>query len=420
MTDQNELTRRTEDDAEYTSNTFIKGCFVIGDIHGDAYVFLETLRMAGVLDPLGGRLDDAIAFHKEYRDGIGQKDEDILLRLCDQHVKWRTGHSALVIFLGDILDNYRYGEEKGLNVDRTGCPSSMGDMSHHCNKHRVTKFARMAMHAEYPIVECILRLQKEAALEKGRIVWVLGNHDVGNVWNSTRCRRHTPVEFCDTTNTQRYSETRSTWVRNALLSAHAVAVCTLDNVLLCHGGISKVFVTQLQQILCIPEIKIRNINILYRNGITQSSTPPIWSSEYDITWFRPHAFDTWDRSVLTTLHGHTLTSMVVGHTMHASPMMINHEGSTQIYLGGSTSIPLNGSITKQLSHADMNKSEKILLDGNAISIDVGMSRAMNRTYPPYDSEEIYCLLLIMKITIDINTHDGHAEFIYQNHPRCSA
>jgi 3',5'-cyclic AMP phosphodiesterase CpdA len=90
-----------------------------------------------------------------------------------QHLHWRKDSRALLIFIGDIVDNYCYG--KDYPHPSIHIPLLWSKL--------FVNIANMAMDAEIPIVRTLKRLKTEALEAGGDIIWVMGNHDIANVMN---------------------------------------------------------------------------------------------------------------------------------------------------------------------------------------------------------------------------------------------
>lgn len=126
--------------------------YCIGDVHGDLRALLHTLRLAGLVayDEDVARVAEACPSnaHDVRRDGFPLTREQV------QRIQWTGGRNAAVL-LGDVLDNRR---------------------------SRTQDIYGVCAHAgtQPLILEIIGELQTQARLAKGKLVLVLGNHDVAN------------------------------------------------------------------------------------------------------------------------------------------------------------------------------------------------------------------------------------------------
>ena len=142
----------------------------IGDVHGDMGTFIGTLARAGLVDVPKATMRAALKCH---RPAAADKDRSLRWKrpLTPQQassITW-SGGKAAVLFLGDVLDNRR-----GSHQDIMGVCATAGTQTQ--------------------ILELLYELQSQAAAQRGRVVFILGNHDVANATPgpSTYCDNYAP------------------------------------------------------------------------------------------------------------------------------------------------------------------------------------------------------------------------------------
>ena len=138
----------------------------IGDVHGDMGTFIGTLARAGLVHVPKATMRAALKCH---RSAAADKDRSLRWKrpLTPQQassITW-SGGKAAVLFLGDILDNRR-----GSHQDVMGVCATAGTQTQ--------------------ILELLYQLQSQAAAQQGRVVFILGNHDVANATPG-------PSSYCD-------------------------------------------------------------------------------------------------------------------------------------------------------------------------------------------------------------------------------
>ena len=131
--------------------------YMVGDVHGDPFAFYRALLLTGCVDVPHSRLADSAKCHR----GTSLKGPK-------GGCRW-TGGTAVVVFLGDLLDNNRF------KVEATGRCAHEG--------------------SQFEILDALLSLKRQAVRVGGDVVWVLGNHDVWNVSLGNRaCGRYAPQQ----------------------------------------------------------------------------------------------------------------------------------------------------------------------------------------------------------------------------------
>ena len=230
--------------------------FFIGDIHGDALVLFEFALSTGVFVSENPTTIPLLAsIHRTYTP---QKQQNHATLLGDDsglhHLHWKCNDTSIVVLVGDVVDNYRYGSQRPHASITQPLSTTSG----------IVRIANMAMDSERHIVNTLQRLQKEAAQQGGKIVWILGNHDVGNVLNDINCSHYTSLDQCyPPPNTKFFKADRTLWIKEAIIAMNAVVMCVIDDMLVCHGGLSPQFIEH-----CMEEnIGITMVNHRFQEAI---------------------------------------------------------------------------------------------------------------------------------------------------------
>ena len=152
----------------------------VGDIHADLDVFLNILDMTG------------------------------LATIKYPNVCWNGGNNILVL-CGDVLDGKR------INVSGERYLSS---------------------EQELQIINIIENIQKTARENGGDVIWLLGNHDYGNLVNNDFVEKY------------RYNTTQSLKEKlRQYYSKNPLVICRIDNWIFCHGGISEKMIKNISNTL---------------------------------------------------------------------------------------------------------------------------------------------------------------------------
>ena len=218
----------------------------IGDVHGDMGTFIGTLARAGLVDVPKATMRAALKCH---RPAAADKDRSLRWKrpLTPQQassITW-SGGKAAVLFLGDVLDNRR-----GSHQDIMGVCATAGTQTQ--------------------ILELLYELQSQAAAQRGRVVFILGNHDVANATPgpSTYCDNYAPQYMIKSSSTASrgehtteneseagyystctkekggFSEEHVRHIRWHMHRLHAVAVARVEtnsggSFLVMHGGLTR-------------------------------------------------------------------------------------------------------------------------------------------------------------------------------------
>uniref|UniRef100_A0A6C0LDF9 Calcineurin-like phosphoesterase domain-containing protein n=1 Tax=viral metagenome TaxID=1070528 RepID=A0A6C0LDF9_9ZZZZ len=169
----------------YNNNKII----AIGDIHGDYYIFIELLKMAKVIN---------------------------------SDLKW-TGKDTFVIQLGDTLD----GKRPGVNIDSEYLKTT----------------------GEIEITNLILNLDKQAKKQYGRVISILGNHELYPYYYYNDISFNDKyVKTSDLENYKKfYKVSRFKYYKPGygegakLLGQTRPLIIQLGKFIFCHGSLSKEF-----------------------------------------------------------------------------------------------------------------------------------------------------------------------------------
>ena len=245
--------------------------YLIGDVHGDPFAFYRALILTECVDVPPLRLSNSAKCHHRGRtslEGGGSAG-------C----RW-TGGAAVVVFLGDLLDNNRH------EVEETGRCAHEG--------------------SQFEILDALLSLKRQALKMGGDVVWVLGNHDVWNVSLGNRaCGRYAPQKqkrhghkayrTCDRSGG--FSHTHRHHVREYMKKAKVVAVARVStsgskgatHVLGLHGGLADTEAL-VQTFGIVPgeyEQNVRRINQVYRKAVMTGERLEELDGDRMPTWCRP-------------------------------------------------------------------------------------------------------------------------------------
>ena len=402
------------------------GVFVVGDMHGDVLVLLEVAKLTGVLvtQENPGRLDELIAIHRSFSQDSYTTHSDLLGdTLGLEHLHWAVGSTATIVFLGDIVDNYRYGDT------RLSDGSLYKPYQHQLSTTPLSrtgdgqvKIANMAMDGERILVDTLGRLQREARTAGGDLVWVMGNHDIGNVLNTVHCSTYTSLDQCCPDNPLRFKAERTQWVQAALADMGAVALYVHDDLLFCHGGLHTAFMSVLRDYndgeLCTDDgdLSIDKINAAYQAAIrdphgAEAALLRRGGRENGITWCRPvytAGASDWNRGeVLRTLDV-PVTALVVAHTLVDLPFTRVTDGK----MVAGQHVVVEGDRNPDTIYTS---APQMIQAGSVYGVDFAMSRAFN-TYTPFN-EETACTMGVTRVGRDPR-NGAYLQCIARLHTRC--
>jgi hypothetical protein len=247
----------------FRSTDYPDGCYVVGDIHGDITVFLETGILSGTF---GNALNSA---------------EETQMDL----VHWKEDKKALLIFLGDVVDSLRPHGPKGF----------------------------MDPKSDEVIIETILRLRAEALRAGGNIVFIVGNHELGHITNDISCQKFSHAGNC-TTRKDEFKKKVTAWMIDRLKQLKSVSVCMVDNTLLCHGGVPT----------GLKPITVSSINRQYKKFLETAGGPVSDDAIfYKLAWHRPRSYIQQDIQQITYMKKKP-NALVVGHSPVSAPSQLEN------------------------------------------------------------------------------------------------
>ena len=382
--------------------------FFCGDIHGDALAFLQCLRLSNAITS-SVPIEDLLHMHHTFDQTYYQTHKKVLgTDLGLQHLHWREDSRDLLIFIGDIVDNYRHGKHYPhpsihIPLSRSKPPVNI---------------ANMAMDAEIPIVRTLNRLKTEAMEAGGDVIWVMGNHDVGNVINSgaMSCSYYASKDQCDPDfDFHRFTKSRSMVIRESMLQMNAVIACEVDDLLICHGGVSTTFIERLP-------VNIRNLTSivdLYHKGVFLPQKYPECAQKIDatdqdeLTWFRPfESHVPWDaRGLRLFVRKRPYEALIVAHT-YLEKSAVYKEHGAMTHSEGYYAAPKNTFDSNQMYTIPVNG---LLKNQRVVGTDVGMSRAFN--VPSTFTQETLCSLSILCYHTSKGVENVEVRGV--NHNRCT-
>lgn len=234
--------------------TDVDRVIVIGDIHGDFDILVKCLIKGGVIN---------------------------------RNYKW-IGGKTHVVQLGDIVDK----GGRGVNTS--------------------AKFME-----EFSIYEFLNYLDNEAEKAGGRVHYLIGNHELMNIFGDFRYVHKSHLE--DTGEDIRRQLFSAGGYMAKLLACHSYSILKINNWYFCHGGllpehVSKHSITKINNI-------VRGILRGERDGRLTPEENKIINSPNSIFWNRYYLSNSNSCDVLTktfTILNEKDCGMVVGHTPHQS------------------------------------------------------------------------------------------------------
>lgn len=328
----------------------------VGDVHGDLNALLGVLQFAGLVSVP----DDVKRIAEECPTTPQDRMRNPLSRDQMSSVKWTGGNNA-VLFLGDVLDNRR-----GHRDDPFGVCGYAGTQTQ--------------------MMQLLLQLRQQASGKGGKVMWVLGNHDVGNVIkeeNHWFCTGYAPQhhtlpnsdEVYETCDSSGFSQEHRDHVRGVMREMRCVPIIQIHggghSVIALHGGItpkamqlfSSTQVGPYQIEAGDPVGNIRQMNRLYYDAIHREDETALRIlskySKHTPTWCRPKKVE--DPALMREYFG--TSRMCKAHDIQERGANCSAGGSRRRLTGGHT-----------LMDAEMG-------DVDLCRIDVGMSRCFAKYVP---------------------------------------
>jgi hypothetical protein len=259
--------------ANYNISNYNGRVFLIGDVHGDVRAVVRALALTGCVHVPQSVLDSADVCHSGEAAHIGSDNVvyPVGVKLNPigsiKDIKWKANCKHVVTFLGDILDN-RGRDRSNPSPPNGECGTAGGEIQ---------------------ILDILLKLFMEAKKQGGRLLWVLGNHDIANVANTepTFCRAFAPQQYVkngairETCDGNKFSTGYMEHLRYYMDIMQPVAIARFHNggdtaFIACHGGIDcgvfDIYGDTRKNIL-IPgavNANIKFVNALYDVGVTRT------------------------------------------------------------------------------------------------------------------------------------------------------
>ena len=329
-------------------------CVCIGDVHGDLWPFLSVLEKA-----------ELIRCSEEIREACqicptskSEKDRTGYPITKDQakSIEW-IGGSSVAVFTGDVLDNRRSSRQ-----DKFGVCAYTG--------------------TQQMILYLLWTLNKKARRSKGRVILVLGNHDVANyVYDKDNgmCRNYAPQrsfreneenENYDTCAEEGHFSSEHTRRMAKKIVDRAVAILritlagkkrksdTMPSVLVMHGGLCRLDILSSEEFGEVwyrieedasPQTNVDRINRIFWDAAQGNEVAADIIRKYTEIlpiWCRPTRIDNADE-------------------------MRRYFGTARLIKAHDVQSTANCNIMGERT----GKSETIMADGELCRIDVAMSRA---------------------------------------------
>ena len=193
-----------------------------------------------------------------------------------------TGGRATLVFLGDYLDS----------------------------KRLYTRFDNM-LDAEVYIIDTIFSLQQKAATNGGRVVAIIGNHELMNLGGADNL-----FDYADASHRSRPDMFHHTTYWGNLLMNHTVAMAVIDGILYVHGGLGSLTTDGAKSLGDTPSKRVHAVNSHHATCMKEHDFSP---DSHPFQWARNVGKDLTEFGGCHDSLGEVLdlfgaTKMVVGHT----------------------------------------------------------------------------------------------------------
>lgn len=330
--------------------------YCVGDVHGDLNAFLGVLEFSGLahVPPAVKRIAE------ECPTTSTDRLRNPLTGGQMASVRWTGGKNA-VLFLGDVLDNRR-----GHRDDPFGVCGYAGTQTQ--------------------IMQLLLQLRIQAGKKGGKVMWVLGNHDVGNVIKENNhwfCTGYAPQhhtlpnsdEVYETCDSSGFSKEHRDHVKGVMKEMRCTSMVQIHggghSVIALHGGISpramQIFSSTAAGPYQLeaedPLGNIRQMNRLYYDAIHRDDAAAIHIlnryNKHTPTWCRPTRVE--DPNLMRTFFG--TSRMCKAHDVQEKGANCSAGGARRRLGGGYTLV------SGEMGEVDLCR------------IDVGMSRCFAKYVP---------------------------------------
>lgn len=374
--------------------------FTIGDVHGDMLAMLSALaltRCVSVPPTILQKLQVCPTGNDNSRHGFPLAGAEV------NSIVW-VGGANYVAFLGDILDNRRRSEDLYGNCAMTGTQTQM--------------------------LELLNRLYKQAESAGGRIIFILGNHDVANMTRDAElgmlvngCADYAPRYHRVRSNGQeqeyitcevdennqaseQFSKEHVDHMLGKIYPMQPVAVARVDfagapqsSVLLVHGGLDHRALFGDGDPQHDKDTNLKLINRVYTYALfgNDESAQNILKriGEKAPTWCRPSFLGPspndqfWQSSSRELMAFFGAPSMIKAHDIQLQDRMIRCTSSTSMAMSESHGWRrIEDGVGRRIGYGVPPWDDTIMAPGDLCFIDVGMSRAFG-TPPPYQAMHLY-------------------------------
>lgn len=366
--------------------------FTIGDVHGDMLAMLSALaltRCVSVPRSILQKLQVCHMGNDNSRHGFPLTSTEV------NSIVW-VGGANYVAFLGDVLDNRRRSDDLYGDCAMTGTQTQM--------------------------LELLNRLYKQAESAGGRIIFILGNHDVSNmtrdvdlgmlvngctdfapryhrVRSDGQDREYITCEVDENNQaSEQFSEEHVEHMLRKIYPMQPVAVARVDfagapqsSVLLVHGGLDHRAFFGDGDPQHDKDTNLKFINQVYSRALfgndahSQGILKQI--GERAPTWCRPSFLGPspndqfWQSSSRKLMAFFGAPSMIKAHDIQWQDRMIRCTSSTSMAISERDG-------WRRIEHGVPPSDDTIMAPGDLCFIDVGMSRAFG-TPPPYQAMHLY-------------------------------
>ena len=316
--------------------------YAIGDIHGDSLLLKHILvNLAKVCEFVS---DDLNIYNSELDD-----------------IRWKINESSYMVFCGDLIDRTR-------------------DI--------INNISLQDENSDLEIIKTLDRLDKEARNYGGRVLMLLGNHELMNFQGN--------FDFVSSKGRYMFRELDfipgSLWAK--YISDNCFALIRINNLLFVHGGFCINFLRQIKKLNFDSNVLINLINLTLRNYLKNLEFTPkllkikeLLESYNSIFFCRDFGFNKY-----------------------------NCDDLDEIF----SSLNMDSKLSKMIIGHSVQNEINSICDNRVWRIDVGASRAFNTTITDFDYEliehkltadngEEWLIKYLNELIINFNTNSNNTE-----------
>ncbi len=205
----------------------VRRIIAIGDIHGDMEVALKLLTMAKVIE-----------IKSDFKIPSTQNTP-----YSFDNVEW-CGGDTYVVQTGDQLDSCRQGSAFCYRKDRRGDASK----------------------SDIHVVHLFTELDAKAQKDGGRVISLLGNHEVNNVINNLESTSQDDIEYFGSKENRANLFKPGNSYSNYLGCTRLLFVSIGSN-FFCHGGLVKPFIEKIRKDNESPQETLERLNNIFRKWL---------------------------------------------------------------------------------------------------------------------------------------------------------